>query len=104
VDGLTVDLTHASFPEATAHEIQNSLLNTGNTTQGLDSVPTEALRKAWKHIQTPVEILFGACLRIGWHLTPFREAMLVVLAKPNRDPTIPRSYRLIALLSTLGIL
>jgi hypothetical protein len=25
-----------------------------------------------------------------------------VLAKPNRDPTIPRSYRLIALLSTLG--
>jgi hypothetical protein len=25
-----------------------------------------------------------------------------VLAKPNQDPTIPRSYRLIALLSTLG--
>jgi hypothetical protein len=39
---------------------------------------------------------------MGWHPTLFREATLVVLAKPNRDPTIPRSYRLIALLSTLG--
>jgi hypothetical protein len=53
------------FSETTAHEIQNSLLNTGNTTPGSDSVPTKALRKAWKHIQTPVEILFRACLRIG---------------------------------------
>jgi ribonuclease HI len=90
------------FPEVTTHEIQNSLLNTGNTTPGTDNVPATVLRKAWRHIQPPVEKLFRACLRIGWHPTPFREATLVVLPKPNRDPAIPRSYRLIALLSTLG--
>ncbi|KAL1952476.1 hypothetical protein VTO42DRAFT_5284 [Malbranchea cinnamomea] len=65
------------FPEITAYEIQNSLLNTGNTTPGTDNVPTE-------------------------HPTPFKEAILVALAKPNRDPANPRSYCLIALLSTLG--
>ena len=90
------------FPEATAYEIQNSLLNTGNTTPGMDRVPTAALRLAWKHIQTPVEKLYRACLAAGWHPTPFREATLVVLPKANRDPALPRSYRLIALLSTLG--
>jgi hypothetical protein len=38
------------FSEATAQEIQNFLLNTGNTTPGSDNVPTKALRKGWKHI------------------------------------------------------
>ncbi|KAL1952888.1 hypothetical protein VTO42DRAFT_4058 [Malbranchea cinnamomea] len=94
--------TRLPFPEITAYEIQNSLLNTGNTTPGTDNVPTEVLRKAWKYIQAPVETLYRACLRIGWHPTPFKEAILVTLAKPNRDPANPRSYHLIALLSTLG--
>lgn len=90
------------FPEPTAHEIQNSLLNTGNTTPGTDKVSTEVLCKAWQYIQIPVERLYSACLKIGWHPTSFRDATLVVLPKPNRNPAIPRSYRLIALLSTLG--
>ncbi|OJD20849.1 hypothetical protein ACJ73_07813, partial [Blastomyces percursus] len=41
------------FPEATAYEIQSSLLNTGNTTPGTDGVPAAVLKKAWRHIQTP---------------------------------------------------
>lgn len=49
-----------------------------------------------------ISALYKHCITTGWHPTPFRQALLVALPKPGKkDYSSPRSYRLIALLSTL---
>ena len=47
--------------------------------------------------------LFKGCLEVGHHPTHFKSGIVVMLCKPNKtDRTHPRSFRPIALLSTLG--
>ncbi|KAE8227957.1 hypothetical protein CF326_g7128 [Tilletia indica] len=72
-------------------------------TAGPDDIPFRALRAAWPVMEERLFVLFGRALAVGWHPHPFWKATLVVLQKAGkRDPTKPRSYRLIALLPTLG--
>ncbi|KAE8217979.1 hypothetical protein CF319_g8054 [Tilletia indica] len=70
---------------------------------GPDGIPFRALRAAWSKLEEKLFVLFGRALAVGWHPKPFRQATLVALPKSgDRDPSLPRSYRLIALLPTLG--
>ncbi|CAD6975595.1 unnamed protein product, partial [Tilletia controversa] len=70
---------------------------------GPDNIPFRALRAVWPVLEERLLVLFGRALAIGWHPRPFRKATLVVLQKAGkRDLAKPRSYRLIALLPTLG--
>ena len=48
-------------------------------------------------------MLYEGCLSVGHHPKPFREAEVVMIAKPGRrDLTTPRAWRPISLLSCLG--
>lgn len=51
-----------------------------------------------------LERLFNACLFHGYHPKSFKESITVVLKKPKEDAdfTIPKNWRPIALLSTIG--
>ncbi len=50
-----------------------------------------------------LQILFNACVRMGYCPAHFRQSITVVLRKPGKDDyTQPKSYRPIALLNTLG--
>ncbi|KAE8258688.1 hypothetical protein A4X13_0g1519, partial [Tilletia indica] len=70
---------------------------------GPDEIPFRALRAAWPILEERLFIFFAEALKVGWHPRPFRRATLVVLPKAGkRDLSKPRSYRLIALLPTLG--
>ncbi|KAL1978472.1 hypothetical protein VTN31DRAFT_1331 [Thermomyces dupontii] len=71
-------------------------------TPGVDGIPNAVIKKGWRLIKDPVVRLYKACAKVGWHPTAFKEALLVAIPKPRKDPTLPRSYRPIALLSTLG--
>ncbi|KAJ5462803.1 pol-like protein [Penicillium sp. IBT 31633x] len=72
---------------------------------GPDGIPNAALKKA---IEIPnllmfLTYLFNECLRLGYYASHFRESTTVILRKPGKsDYTIPKSYRPITLLSTLG--
>lgn len=99
----TVSRHELPFPEITSHEIENAVLRAGSTTPGKDEISTPVLRIAWPMIGPLVTNLYKNCLKIGYHPSSFRNAVVAIIAKPNKaDLTTPRSYRPIALLSVLG--
>ncbi|KAI1004666.1 hypothetical protein K3495_g3552 [Podosphaera aphanis] len=55
----------------------------------------------WKDIGTHVTQLFRACVRFGYHPSCFKLAEVVFLQKPGRDPSLPKGWRPISLLSCL---
>jgi ribonuclease HI len=57
----------------------------------------------WHAIGCLVHRLYEGCLTTGYHPKPFREAEVVMIAKPGRrDLSTPRAWRPISLLSCLG--
>ncbi|RKK50820.1 hypothetical protein BFJ69_g18007, partial [Fusarium oxysporum] len=90
------DSTHAELDE-----IASSL--TGNTSPGSDNITVNLLQAVWHIIGIHVCRLFEGCLSAGYHPKPFKEAEVVMIAKPGRrDLTEPRAWRPILLLSCLG--
>ena len=58
---------------------------------------------AWPILNKRITALFRASLELGHHPTPFRNADIVFIPKPGkRDRSLPKSYRPISLLRTLG--
>ena len=92
------------FPlEISLDEAQYATLHTGNTSPGSDNITVDLLKAVWHIIGTHVRRLFERCLSIGHHPKPFKEAEVVMIAKPGRrDLTSPRAWRPISLLSCLG--
>ncbi|KAF4460560.1 reverse transcriptase [Fusarium albosuccineum] len=92
------------FPlEILLDEVQYATLHTGNTSPGSDNITVDLLKAAWHIIGTHVYRLFDRCLTIGHHPRPFKEAEVVMIAKPGRrDLTSPRAWRPVSLLSCLG--
>ncbi|KAJ3455531.1 hypothetical protein MRS44_017013 [Fusarium solani] len=92
------------FPlEISLDEVQYATLHTGNTSPGSDSITVDLLKAVWHIIGTHVCRLFERCLTIGHHPKPFKEAEVVMIAKPGRrDLTSPRAWRPVSLLSCLG--
>ncbi len=61
------------------------------------------LRLAWPPLAKRLTALCRAALRLGHHPHPFRSADVVFIPKPGkRDRSLPKSYRPISLLRTLG--
>jgi hypothetical protein len=84
-------------------EAQYATLNTGNISPGSDNITVDLLKAVWHIIGTYVCRLFERCLSIGYYPKPFKEAEVVMIAKPGRcDLTSPRAWRLVSLLSCLG--
>jgi len=46
--------------------------------------------------------LYKALIQFGYHPKCWKEAVGVILKKPNRKATIPKSYRVVSLLNCLG--
>ncbi|KDN63501.1 hypothetical protein CSUB01_12226 [Colletotrichum sublineola] len=83
-------------------EARAALLGAGNTTPGVDGITITMLQAAWRYIGNYVREFYQACLGIGHHPLPFRDAEAVMIPKPNRDITIAKGWRPISLLSTIG--
>ncbi len=57
------------------------------------------VKKAWPIFKEEITQLFQLCLEEGYHSLIFKTAILCALPKPGkRNRSLPRSYRLIALL------
>ncbi|KAF5264884.1 hypothetical protein FOXYS1_4321, partial [Fusarium oxysporum] len=75
----------------------------GSTSPGSDNITVDLLKAVWHIIGTHVRHLFERCLSTGHHPKPFKEAEVVMIAKPRRrDLTSPRAWRPVSLLSCLG--
>ncbi len=70
---------------------------------GVDGMPNRFLRLIAGELITKFRHLFQACVKLGYHPREFKKANTIVLRKPKKDDySEPKSYRPIALLSTLG--
>jgi len=105
------DIQGFQYPEPiatqliTSEEVNQAIRSTpGDKAPGEDQIPNHVLHKALPWIKEYLTVLFNACLKLGHNPEHFQQSVTVVLRKegPGRDYTIPKSYRPIALLNTLG--
>ena len=69
----------------------------------IDGIPNRFLRIVVRKLSKVFTHLFKVCFRLGYHPSDFKKANTIVLRKPQKDDySEPKSYRPIALLSTLG--
>jgi hypothetical protein len=84
-------------------EARYATLHKGSTSPGSNNITVKLLEAIWHIIGTHIRRLFERCLTIGHHPEPFRQAEVVMIAKPGRrDLTTPRAWRPVSLLSCLG--
>ncbi|KAL5601468.1 uncharacterized protein BROUX77_005717 [Berkeleyomyces rouxiae] len=83
-------------------EVRRAVIGAKNSTPGRDGVSVAILKALWDELETFVTSLFFLCFRWGHHPAPFKHAEIVVIPKPDKDPSLPGSWRPIALLPCLG--
>jgi hypothetical protein len=69
---------------------------------GIDGIPNECLRHLPRRPLVHLTHLFKHCLRLSHFPNPWKEAKVITLPKPDRDPRFPQFLRPISLLSTTG--
>jgi ribonuclease HI len=70
---------------------------------GPDGIPNIVLTKCADMIESRLWYIFTAIVDKGWYFAPWKNFMTVVLRKPGKPRyDVPKAYRPIALLNTLG--
>jgi hypothetical protein len=67
---------------------------------GLDVIPNEYLRHLPRRPLVYLTYLFNHCLRLSYFPKYWKEARVITLPKPGKDPIYPQNLRPISLLST----
>jgi hypothetical protein len=67
---------------------------------GIDGIPNECLRHLPRRPLVHLTHLFNHCLRLSHFPNPWKEAKVITLPKPGKDPKFPQNLRPISLLST----
>ena len=85
-------------------EIKELLNKTSNTSSpGLSGIGYQLVKWAWGTIKDYVAALFNACATLGYHPARWKRAVIAVIPKPDqKDYSLPKNYRPIALLETFG--
>lgn len=88
-------------PEVTEAEVKSAVWRMApNKAPGLDGITAGVLRKAWGVIGTPLTSVMRECLRKSEFPDCWKTAEVVVIKKgEDRDPSLPKSYRPVSLLS-----
>ena len=93
-----------AYEEVTASEVRDAIFGASPTSApGPSGITNQAVRWAWDVASAELVTLFALSARIGHHPAPYHQSVSVALQKPRKpDYTIPRAYRLIALLDCVG--
>lgn len=92
------------WPALTTEEISRAIFSSApKKAPGPDLLTFGIVQKAYKAIPTIFSKAYTALFNIGYQPIAWREAVGVILPKQgNRDYSLPKSYRIIALLNCLG--
>ena len=91
------------FQSVTSQEIHTAIHSSGPwKASGIDRITNICLQKCEDLLMPFLTQLFNASLRLGFIPPSWKEAIVVAVPKPGRDPLSPASYRPISLLSVLG--
>ena len=87
----------------TRHEIEVALMRMAPwKAPGPDALPVAVWQQVWPTVKLWVVEIFQASLRLGYFPSAWKVAKIVVIPKSGRDSSLPKSYRPISLLATLG--
>lgn len=104
LEGFNYPAPREDNPAITPEEIRHAIFKPApDKAPGPDGIPHRILRLLHEDMAEPLRQLYNRCLQLGHHPTCFREATTVALQKPAKaDYTVPKAWRPIALLNTLG--
>jgi len=87
----------------TDHEIEVALVKMASwKAPGPDGLPVVVWQQVWPTVKHWIVEIFQASLRLSYLPRAWKVAKIVVIPKGGRDPSLPKSYRPISLLTTLG--
>ena len=91
------------WPEVNRDEIKDTIFSSSvKSAAGPDGISYLILQKAFNIIENRFVTLYSKLIQYGYHPICWREATGIILKKPNRDASLPKSYRVISLLNCLG--
>lgn len=74
-----------------------------NKAPGHDNITGHILKRAWPIIKDQLVDTFNKCVKNGYFPSKWKRAELIIISKgPHKDPTEPKSYRPISLLTTMS--
>jgi hypothetical protein len=100
---FTHPLRDQDVGEISIEEISSTIKNNigQHGAPGLDGVTNKALRNLPTSSYQALAHIFNASLRLSYVPSPWKQAVVVMIPKPNKDHTEPKNFRPISLLATL---
>ncbi len=91
------------WPELEDIEIESAIFSSNNKkAPGGDSIGFALVKRAYSLVSGLFNKLYKACFRLGYHPRAWRNAVGIILPKPNKpDYSAPKTYRIISLLNCL---
>jgi hypothetical protein len=93
---------HEVLSPITVEEIIKTILPLPNKTPGPDMIYNKALQKGTFKLFELLAELYNSCLKYRYFPPAWKEALVAMIPKPDKDLSKPSSYRPISLLSVLG--
>jgi reverse transcriptase-like protein len=91
------------WPEVNKDEIKQAIFSSSiRKAAGPDKISFLILQKAFNIIKNRFIKLYSNLILYGYHPVCWREAIDIILKKPNRKASLPKSYRVISLLNCLA--
>ena len=84
------------------NELRDAFFGTTSNTPSPDGVPLAFLRHTWELVRPATRAIAEGCIKWGAFPKAFKQATVVTLSKPGRDPRPYKGWRPITLLSTFG--
>ena len=91
------------WPKLTINELENAIFSSSTKkAAGSDKINFLIIQKAYSIIPQLFYQLYSKLIEVGFHPECWKEEIGVILKKPNRENSNPKSYRLVSLLNCLG--
>ena len=94
---------HWIWPEVTKNEIQQAIFTSSTVKDaGPDGIGFLIFQKLFSVLKDHLVRLYRALIRTDYHSKCWKEAIDIILPKPNRNMALLKFYRVISLLNCLG--
>ena len=95
------DVQSRLINEITLDEIETAIKASPNKAPGPDNIFMNSIKHLPPRALKSLHLIYNACLRLGHVPLIWKSAIITMIAKPDKDPVDPSSYRPISLLSCL---
>ena len=98
-----IDDTHITLKEIDLDELEMHLKKCRcSSSPGEDAITYKVLKKCPNEVKLRLTNIYNKCLELGYFPTIWKEAIGVMIPKPNKDSSITTNHRPISLLRCIG--